>query len=662
MDAATKQELQRAYAYLKSGDRKSASQVVVAVLKQSPDVEQAWLILSLSVDDRARQVYALQQVLRLNPANDKARERLEKLGGSAPAASAPARKPEPIIEPTYESGDETPFGAAEDSDLLSSRLFGESASAPSAATPAMGGFREDVDDEEDAPFEQPFEAEPAREATKPRRARRERKPGGSRRLLVPLLLLLLLLVVLGGGYFGLQAGLFGGAGSQGGEEPTSEPSATATESAFALPPTWTPTVFVAPTLTPTVTPQPTASPTPLADQFSGEAQSSADTIEDQVAAIRGITNDPALGRAMLSQGALEQVLAAETTGDEFWRRSGDITVVYGAFGLIVPGTNLHRYYQNTQILPWGGMYLTDGPGIYLLGINFESRQAYGYAHLYDLALIDSEFDLEGLGLSPDCLLAVDECLALNALVQGDATLARRQWAARYLTAVQAADLTAADDTVSFFQDFTNSAFMEPDHRFPYVQGLAFVETLFDEGGWAAVNEAYSNPPVSSEQILHPEKYLEVELPIEVVDPLVGENFPSGWRLMEQGTLGEWRTFLLLGYNLFGEFPIEPDDAAVAAAGWGGDGYQVYYEDATRNTALMVHWVFDSADDAEEFDATLALHLSGRYLGDADSSIPAVCYGSGPVACTLFIDNEVFWLAAPNTELMMLMLDGLGFGG
>ncbi|TAK10878.1 MAG: hypothetical protein EPO32_13815 [Anaerolineae bacterium] len=671
MDAATKQELQRAYAYLKSGDRKSASQVVVGLLKREPDVEQAWLILSLSVDDRARQVYALQQVLRLNPGNDKARERLTKLGGSAlpaspsTAARPTASKPEPVTN----YGDDAPFESAGDSDLLSSRLFGEEAkpaiSTPASAAPTWGGFSDDAPDDE-APFDQPFAAEPTKEPTKPRgrRERRERKPGALRRILISILLLLLLIVVLGGGYMGWQSGLFGGTGSGGAgdDEPTSEPSATATDSAFLLPATWTPTVFVAPSATPSITPMPTASPTPLADLLSGEAQTSADTIEDQVAAIRGISNDPAVGRAMVSQGAMEQILAAETQGDDFWRRSGDISVVYGAFGLVTPGTNLQTYYQNTQILPWGGMYLTDGPSLYVLGINFESRQAYGYAHLYDLALLDSEFDLESLGLLPDCLLARDECIALNALVQGDATLARQQWAERYLTAVQAADLGVLDEQVSFFQDFTNSAFTESDQRFPYVQGLAFVQSLFDEGGWAAVNEAYSNPPVSSEHILHPETYLAGDLPIEVVDPLVGENFPSGWRLMEQGTLGEWRTHLLLAYNKLGEFPIEPADAAAAAAGWGGDGYQVYYEDATRNTAVMVHWIFDTADDAEEFDAALALHLSGRYLGDADSSLQGVCYGSGPVACTLFIDNEVFWLGAPNADLMRLMLEGLGFGG
>ena len=44
--------------------------------------------------------------------------------------------------------------------------------------------------------------------------------------------------------------------------------------------------------------------------------------------------------------------------------------------------------------------------------------------------------------------------------------------------------------------------------FPYLRGMVFCVKLTNEGGWKAIDEAYKNPPVSTEQILHPEKYLE----------------------------------------------------------------------------------------------------------------------------------------------------------
>ena len=42
--------------------------------------------------------------------------------------------------------------------------------------------------------------------------------------------------------------------------------------------------------------------------------------------------------------------------------------------------------------------------------------------------------------------------------------------------------------------------------FPYLRGMVFCAKLTNDGGWKAIDEAYRNPPLSTEQILHPEKY------------------------------------------------------------------------------------------------------------------------------------------------------------
>ena len=44
-------------------------------------------------------------------------------------------------------------------------------------------------------------------------------------------------------------------------------------------------------------------------------------------------------------------------------------------------------------------------------------------------------------------------------------------------------------------------------EFPYDGGLPFVTALYDQGGCDAVNAAIQTPPASTEQVLHPEKYL-----------------------------------------------------------------------------------------------------------------------------------------------------------
>jgi hypothetical protein len=54
--------------------------------------------------------------------------------------------------------------------------------------------------------------------------------------------------------------------------------------------------------------------------------------------------------------------------------------------------------------------------------------------------------------------------------------------------------------------------------FPYVQGTEFLMSIFLQGGWKAVNQLYTDLPKSTEQLLHPEKYLAQEQPREVAIP------------------------------------------------------------------------------------------------------------------------------------------------
>src|SRR3954451_12403558 len=105
--------------------------------------------------------------------------------------------------------------------------------------------------------------------------------------------------------------------------------------------------------------------------------------------------------------------------------------------------------------------------------------------------------------------------------------------------------------------------------FPYQKGLSFVQRLVQVGGgrWTLVDAAHrSHPPVSTEQILHPDKYLRFEAPRRVqLDS--GRVLGDGWRRSVSGVLGEWETGELLAAGGGG--------AARAAAGWGGDRYELW---------------------------------------------------------------------------------------
>jgi hypothetical protein len=76
--------------------------------------------------------------------------------------------------------------------------------------------------------------------------------------------------------------------------------------------------------------------------------------------------------------------------------------------------------------------------------------------------------------------------------------------------------------------------------FPYLDGMVFVEKLKKKGGWAAVNKAYTDLPQSTEQILHPERYILRDPPIAVSWTEM-PDFIGGWKMLEENTCGEFIT-------------------------------------------------------------------------------------------------------------------------
>ncbi len=126
------------------------------------------------------------------------------------------------------------------------------------------------------------------------------------------------------------------------------------------------------------------------------------------------------------------------------------------------------------------------------------------------------------------------------------------------------------------------------NRFVYQYGVEFVKAVYEQGGWGAVDEAYANPPTTTEQIMHPEKYFAQE------DALTVEaaSVTGDWNLTKTERFGEYFIFVML------DKWISETEAETAAEGWGGDNF-TYYE---RDDDFLFTWniVWDSKDDANEF--------------------------------------------------------------
>jgi hypothetical protein len=281
--------------------------------------------------------------------------------------------------------------------------------------------------------------------------------------------------------------------------------------------------------------------------------------------------------------------------------------VYQLLGLISPDDDLMELQLGLVTSQVLGFYDTDEKAMFLVGQDHEldTLGVITLSHEFVHALQDQHFDLDAL--MEEAEGDWDTELAVLALVEGDATLAGMDYARRFISL---ADLLAIDfDEISRqtseLEGFPEA--LQQELAFPYEAGTGFASTLFDEGGWTAINSAFDAPPATTEQVLHPEKYIAGEAPHEIVLPDLASELGGGWRLQGGNTLGEF----LLGNHL--DTQLSRSEAVGAAAGWGGDRWALYSDGAAGKLFLLVvEW--DAPEELREFFAAYLDFLDARSDG------------------------------------------------
>jgi hypothetical protein len=219
-----------------------------------------------------------------------------------------------------------------------------------------------------------------------------------------------------------------------------------------------------------------------------------------------------------------------------------------------------------------------------------------YAHEFAHELQDRHFDLESLGLE-EATEESDLRLAILTLVEGDATSVQTTWMTANLSPAELGQIVAeaADPEILAVLARTPAILLETS-LFAYQAGAAFVGALLAQGGYGAVDAAYEALPTSTEQIIHPEKYLAAEAPVDVVLPSdLAARFGAGWTLDAQDTLGELQLRVWLR-----EGGLKGDVARVATEGWGGDRVALLAAAGRAGDVVVLVTEWDTTADASEF--------------------------------------------------------------
>jgi hypothetical protein len=254
------------------------------------------------------------------------------------------------------------------------------------------------------------------------------------------------------------------------------------------------------------------------------------------------------------------------------------------------------------------------------------------AHELRHALQDQHFDLAAvLGDLSDF---DDRKLAALAAVEGDATLVMVKQMG--FDPDQVGDAFSPENILSFsaLAGATTLAAAPEVVRLqllmPYLDGMRFSRAVVREGGWKALNRVLARKPLSSEQVLHPDKYAAGERPLDAAirfRPGRGERFHSG-------VVGEYYLNVLLKQG---------DETADAARGWGGDAFALYRDGQERLLLWQSRW--DSAADAARFHAEFRRFLERAFRVNFRE-------GSGPGRAFLAGSSDAgyFFLCRDNDRL------------
>jgi len=674
--------LKEAAALIRQGNTKSARQIIISVLREDQDNFQAWYMLSFAVPVEDKQIEAVQRALLISPDNPKALERLKKLGGEPlppnteiPREAPPEKKVEPFI---LEKAAPPPQPVVPDDELLASRLFGATDEEPQESEPEVEEALLSEPEQELTPEEtlqalkQAVNQEPVTEQEidfgevvdePPLRIKRRRSSGPAKKvlginrnylILSILMLIFLLLAALGLSPQFRQAVL-----------PIVGPAATETNVAQAA---LTEAASPSPTLTPTQplpspTPRPTATqPTDLFDLSSfaspsAELQVQFEEIQQAVADLTGAQTQPETKSYAITDPQLQTLIwdFAEVSG---FSQQVELThSVYQLLNLASSTDDFSSFYQNYWVDPNGTLALLNENAVAVIGFEFSDYQKFSYAQAVAQILRRSQPGLDRLYLQDlPCVSPSEACDIWNALVKGDAVIAARQWADQTLDESTQSEI--AESNLKYFYTPIVPAptgLMEALRTMPYTTGADFVQAVYQAGGWPAVNDAFVNPPTTTEQLLHPEKYLSGEIPADLTGPDLSAVLSEEWVPVYQSSLGEWKTYLILAYQINPSLRVEVETAQEAAEGWNGD--QTWLFARSGSSPVAAHqWLWDSQTDQQQFEEVL-VNLAASRIGGVETEIlgQACISSTDQVSCILSRTQETIWILSPDTETTELVL-------
>ncbi len=396
-------------------------------------------------------------------------------------------------------------------------------------------------------------------------------------------------------------------------------------------------------------PAPTSAPPPK--KISLEALlARTDAVAREVSALRGLPLKRRIPNDVVDKEGLRKRLVAFANEDKAKRENAAEGFALARWGMIPLRTDYPALLIEVLTDQIAGYYDTETKKLTI------SRSAGDdgdwaelvLAHEIQHGLQDQNFDLKKFENLPDS--EGDASIARRALVEGDGialmieVMLKRQGQSAPWSNPQVADAIEKAMSVPGAGDSLDKAplVLRESLIFPYRSGLTFVAALRRRQPWSAVDAAFAKPPRSTEQILHPERYLVDDKPVPIAIDLPASL--RGYGVRHSTVWGE------LGFSLYlRSHGIDPATATSAAEGWGGDRAVVLAREGETRPEKAIgiaRTEWDSEADAIEAHEATVKAIDASVMG-------AVIEHSANRTRWVSLDGNVSWVERKGPAMVIV---------
>lgn len=267
------------------------------------------------------------------------------------------------------------------------------------------------------------------------------------------------------------------------------------------------------------------------------------------------------------------------------------------FGLLPKNYPLEQTLVKVLTEQIAGLYDPDSQEFFIAAWTSPADQRMVMAHELTHALQDQHFHIDKWS---DAAKPNDDAeLARDAVLEGSAMAAMIDYQLRGKGSIR--DLNDFDPSL-LMGDMDSSSVLakapkvlQDELLFPYLAGTRFTQHLLKAwNGWPGFYKVFQDPPASTQQILHPDMYLQNIMPAKITLPKTKGLVSADWKELDENIMGEFGL-----QEIFKQF-LDKDRATNLAAMWSGDRYAILENQKDKRTMLVFRVRLASEADAARF--------------------------------------------------------------